>query len=193
MSQSQTQTHERIAALTDTLAQAQRTRANKLEYDALALKINALSSRSQQAETITRLEGELAELNAEAQNFKDVWSRRKSGFDGIVDVLQEIGRDVAEEKSEQERRQAMDEEGEDGDAATQTANQTAAQSKEGTPNGDAEGEREETEEGAQSEAEADIVKKALNPTAREFTPDRSTSQRPQAMDVDEVEEGEMAD
>ena len=190
-SQSQLATKDNIAALTDTLAQAQRTRANKLEYDALAAKINTLASREQQNETIVRLEKEISELGQEATSFRTVWQRRKEGFDGIVSVLEEIGRDVSQEKSEQERRQAMDQD-EEPEAQHGTAQASQAQSKEGSraPE-DSQGKSEGQEDDEVEEMITKDLKKELNPSAESFDPKRETSRR--GMDIDEVEDGEVAD
>jgi len=183
-SQSQLATRDNISALTDTLAQAQRTRANKLEYDSLAAKINELASREKQNETIARLGKEIEELGQEATSFRTVWQRRKEGFDGIVSVLEEIGRDVSQEKSEQERRQAMDQDEE-------PDQHTAQASKEGS----VAPESRERSEGQEDEEVQEMItkdlKKQLDPSADSFEAKKESSRR--GMDIDEVEDGEVAD
>ncbi|KAK4054601.1 hypothetical protein OIO90_003413 [Microbotryomycetes sp. JL221] len=103
---------ERIALLKAELTSAQRERARRVEYDALARTINSLPSREKGLETRARLEADILALKQEENAYEDTWEQRRQAFDAIVTSLEAMREAIRDEKAEQERRRALDEDDE---------------------------------------------------------------------------------
>ncbi|KAG8908174.1 hypothetical protein FRB99_008717 [Tulasnella sp. 403] len=88
--------HEHNALLQDIgrlkveLSEAQILRKRKMEYDAIAEKINALPSRMDLEIMVARHEEELAVARAEQAKLKMEMQTRKTEFDAIVSAVQDI-------------------------------------------------------------------------------------------------------
>ncbi|PWW73348.1 hypothetical protein C7212DRAFT_339874 [Tuber magnatum] len=108
-----TAARETLVTLRQTLQLSQREKENKLIYDAIASDIlskNTLKSRDEQSVNIERLNKEIAELEAERDEYRQVWNARRDQFGQIVDQLQKMWAQIKEDKDEQDRREGMSEE-----------------------------------------------------------------------------------
>ncbi|CAZ83251.1 unnamed protein product [Tuber melanosporum] len=104
---------ETLVTLRQTLQLSQREKENKLIYDAIASDIlskNTLKSRDEQNVNIERLNKEIADLEAERDEYRQVWNARRDQFGQIVDQLQKMWAQIKEDKDEQDRREGMSEE-----------------------------------------------------------------------------------
>ncbi|ROW16295.1 hypothetical protein VPNG_01897 [Cytospora leucostoma] len=112
---------ENTAQLRVQLAEAQATRAQRTQWDALAKRIidnKALQERPKAAASLEKLEEECKQLEAEREAYAVTWRERKEQFERIMDESMRLRRLIRDEKEEVERREGMDEDaGGDGDAA----------------------------------------------------------------------------
>lgn len=100
------------------LAEAQATRAQRLQWDALAKRIidnKALQERPKAVASLEKLEEECKQLEAERETYADTWRERKEQFNRIMDESMRLRRLIRDEKEEVERREGMNEDG-SGDA-----------------------------------------------------------------------------
>ncbi len=102
------------------LEEAQRTLALRKEYDDLAEKITSnrlLRPREDQHANLEKLNGEIAELERESQEYAQTWAERRQQFGRIIEEGMQLRRLIRDEKEEVERREGMEdgEEAEDGE------------------------------------------------------------------------------
>ncbi|KAK2610965.1 hypothetical protein N8I77_004350 [Diaporthe amygdali] len=105
---------DNTAQLRVQLAEAQATRAQRLQWDALARKINdnkALQERPKATATLEKLEEECRQLEAESETYAVTWRERREQFSRIMDESMRLRRLIRDEKEEVERREGMDEDG----------------------------------------------------------------------------------
>lgn len=116
-----TKVKDNTAQLRVQLAAAQATRAQRLQWDALARKINdnkALQERPKATAALEKLEEECRQLEAESEQYAVTWRERREQFSRIMDESMRLRRLIRDEKEEVERREGMDEDGSgEGDAA----------------------------------------------------------------------------
>lgn len=116
-----TKVKDNTAQLRVQLADAQATRAQRLQWDALARKINdnkALQERPKATATLEKLEEECRQLEAESETYAATWRERREQFSRIMDESMRLRRLIRDEKEEVERREGMDEDGSgEGDGA----------------------------------------------------------------------------
>ncbi|KAK7701129.1 hypothetical protein SLS64_010461 [Diaporthe eres] len=116
-----TRVKDNTAQLRVQLADAQATRAQRLQWDALARKINdnkALQERPKATATLEKLEEECRQLEAESETYAATWRERREQFSRIMDESMRLRRLIRDEKEEVERREGMDEDGSgEGDGA----------------------------------------------------------------------------
>ncbi|ROV99934.1 hypothetical protein VMCG_06188 [Cytospora schulzeri] len=94
------------------LAEAQATRAQRTQWDALAKKIidnKALQERPKAAASLEKLEEECKQLEEERETYAVTWRERKEQFNRIMDESMRLRRLIRDEKEEVERREGMDE------------------------------------------------------------------------------------
>ncbi|KAL2271152.1 hypothetical protein VTJ83DRAFT_523 [Remersonia thermophila] len=109
---------ERTAQLRVQLDQARATLAQRRQFDALADAITAnpsLRPRAEQAAALQKLRDEIAELEAEREEYGVTWNERREQFARIMEESMRLRRLIRDEKEEVERREGMDEDA-DGDA-----------------------------------------------------------------------------
>jgi hypothetical protein len=105
---------DNTAQLRVQLAAAQATRAQRLQWDALARKINdnkSLQERPKAAAALEKLEEECRQLEAESEQYAVTWRERREQFSRIMDESMRLRRLIRDEKEEVERREGMDEDG----------------------------------------------------------------------------------
>ncbi|KUI54100.1 THO complex subunit mft1 [Cytospora mali] len=103
---------ENTAQLRVQLAEAQATRAQRTQWDALAKKIidnKALQERPKAVASLEKLEEECKQLEAERETYAVTWRERKEQFNRIMDESMRLRRLIRDEKEEVERREGMDE------------------------------------------------------------------------------------
>jgi len=109
------------AQLRQQLEQARATLAQRRKFDELADAITnnpALKPRAEQAENLRKLEEEIAELEAEAEQYSVTWNERREQFARIMDESMRLRRLIRDEKEEVDRREGMDDDqGETGGSA----------------------------------------------------------------------------
>ncbi|KAL1839156.1 hypothetical protein VTJ49DRAFT_1812 [Mycothermus thermophilus] len=109
---------ERTSQLRTQLDQARATLAQRRQFDALADAITSnpsLRPRAEQAAALQKLRDEIAELEAEREEYGVTWNERREQFARIMEESMRLRRLIRDEKEEVERREGMDEDG-DGDA-----------------------------------------------------------------------------
>lgn len=107
-----------LTTLRTTLLDAQQEKRNRLEYDDIAggiLEIQGLRPRAEQYQSLTRLGGEIRELERERDEYSQVWAARRAQFEEIVKQLEVMSAQIKEDKEEQDRREGMSEEEEEGE------------------------------------------------------------------------------
>ena len=105
------------------LDQARATLEQRKKFDELADKITSnpsLRTRTEQAANLSKLEEEIAELEAESKTYGVTWQERRDQFARIMDESMRLRRLIRDEKEEVERREGMD----DGDGGDAEAGQT---------------------------------------------------------------------
>ncbi|POS73623.1 hypothetical protein DHEL01_v207990 [Diaporthe helianthi] len=105
---------DNTAQLRIQLAAAQATRAQRLQWDALARKINdnkALQERPKATAALEKLEEECRQLEVESEQYAVTWRERREQFSRIMDESMRLRRLIRDEKEEVERREGMDEDG----------------------------------------------------------------------------------
>lgn len=103
---------ENTAQLRVQLAEAQATRAQRTQWDALAKKIidnKALQERPKAEASLEKLEEECKQLEEERETYAVTWRERKEQFNRIMDESMRLRRLIRDEKEEVERREGMDE------------------------------------------------------------------------------------
>lgn len=103
---------ENTTQLRAQLAEAQATRAQRMQWDALTKKINdnkMLQERPKQTAALAKLEEECRQLEAESETYAETWRERKEQFSRIMDESMRLRRLIRDEKEEVERREGMDE------------------------------------------------------------------------------------
>jgi hypothetical protein len=111
---------DNTAQLRGQLDTARATLAQRRTFDELADAITAnpaLRTRAEQAANLSKLEEEIAELEAESQAYSVTWHERREQFARIMEESMRLRRLIRDEKEEVERREGMDDEegGGDGD------------------------------------------------------------------------------
>ncbi|KAL7268248.1 hypothetical protein RUND412_009140 [Rhizina undulata] len=104
---------ETLVSLRESLEHSQREKENKLIYDAIAtdiLSTKNLKPREEQYANLERLNKEIAELEAEREEYRTVWAARRNQFGQIVEQLERMWAQIKEDKDEQDRREGMSEE-----------------------------------------------------------------------------------
>jgi len=99
--------------LRELLAESQREKQNRLEYDAIAsdiLNSRGLRPRDEQYANLGRLNAEIKELERERDEYTQVWTARRQQFEMIVKQLEVMWSQIKEDKDEQDRREGMSEE-----------------------------------------------------------------------------------
>ncbi|KAL8675076.1 MAG: hypothetical protein Q9168_000559 [Polycauliona sp. 1 TL-2023] len=105
------------------LVEAQGKLALRKEYDQLADKITSnrlLRPRAEQHANLEKLNGEIAELERESQEYAQTWSERREQFGKIIEEGMQLRRLIRDEKEEVERREGMEDDGEEGDMTSQS-------------------------------------------------------------------------
>ncbi|ROV97642.1 hypothetical protein VSDG_04646 [Cytospora chrysosperma] len=105
---------ENTTQLRAQLAEAQATRAQRTQWDALAKKIidnKALQERPKAVASLEKLEEECQQLEEERETYAVTWRERKEQFNRIMDESMRLRRLIRDEKEEVERREGMDEDG----------------------------------------------------------------------------------
>lgn len=105
------QVRDRNTALRVQLDQARDTLAQRKTFDDLADQITRnpnLRSRAEQTAALTRLEDEIAQLQAESETYAATWRERRGQFARIMDEAMRLRRQIRDEKEEVERREGMD-------------------------------------------------------------------------------------
>ena len=101
------------------LVEAQRVLALRKEYDVLADRITShsmLKPRDEQTSNLEKLNAEIAELEVEGREYKNLWADRRTRFDRIVDEGKVMMRIIRGEKDEEDKEEGEEEE--DGDTST---------------------------------------------------------------------------
>ncbi|KAI9097057.1 hypothetical protein DFS34DRAFT_133578 [Phlyctochytrium arcticum] len=93
-----------IGGLKEKLAEAQKIRANKLEYDIVAHKINALPTRSRSIENAGKLKAKIEKLKVETKALRAKREVRKKHLLSIVAAIHELQNIIAEDKRTEEDR-----------------------------------------------------------------------------------------
>lgn len=109
-------TREDNASLHEQLVEAQRMLKVRKGYDELAEKITkdkTLKPRDEQQANIAKLNAEIAELEAESQEYAKTWAERREQFGKLVDEGEQLLRLIRDEKEEAERKEGMDDTGDD--------------------------------------------------------------------------------
>ncbi|KAL0636154.1 hypothetical protein Q9L58_004828 [Maublancomyces gigas] len=115
-----------LIALRESLTLSQQEKENKLIYDVIATDIlsnRALKPRAEQHVNLDRLNKEIADLEAEREEYRTVWAARRAQFGQIVDQLEKMWAQIKEDKDEQDRREGMSEE-EEGEEVENPARST---------------------------------------------------------------------
>ncbi|KAI0921223.1 hypothetical protein AcW1_004731 [Taiwanofungus camphoratus] len=189
------------------LAQLQRKR--KIEYDAVAEKINSLPSRDELAQSISSLENDMAAIQSEHENQNRVIQAQKVALDGIINDLTSLrlmGKHDATEVSRgvTPAPDAHASESEDIEMGGSTGTRTREES------GELKEERDGGEDDKESDDDIPLAKALLNPVARPFVPQQSRTSTPimhsattrstpaqalaaTVMDEDDIEMGELAE
>ena len=103
---------DRNAGLREQLKAAQRTLEVRKGYDELAQKITNnrnLRPRDEQHVQLEKLDAEIAELEAESQEYAKTWAERREQFGKIVEEGMQMLRLIRDEKEEAERKEGMEE------------------------------------------------------------------------------------
>lgn len=93
-----------LIALRESLTLSQQEKENKLIYDVIATDIlsnRALKPRAEQHVNLDRLNKEIADLEAEREEYRTVWAARRAQFGQIVDQLEKMWAQIKEDKDEQ--------------------------------------------------------------------------------------------
>ncbi|KAK3329388.1 Tho complex subunit 7-domain-containing protein [Apodospora peruviana] len=110
---------DNTASLRGQLDQARATLEQRKKFDELADKITSnpsLRPRTEQATSLSKLEEEIAELEAESKTYGVTWQERRDQFARIMDESMRLRRLIRDEKEEVERREGMGDGGDGGDA-----------------------------------------------------------------------------
>lgn len=102
---------DRNSTLHEDLIEAQNLLEVRKGYDKLSEKITdntALRPRDEQQASIARLNAEIAELEAESQEYARTWSERREQFGKLVDEGEQLLRLIRDEKEEAERKEDME-------------------------------------------------------------------------------------
>ncbi|KAI9675213.1 MAG: hypothetical protein M1829_003573 [Trizodia sp. TS-e1964] len=120
---------ENSVELREHLNEAEATVALRKTYDVLADKIisnRLLRTREEQQANLTKLNGEIADLERESLEYASTWAERREQFERIVKEGMEMRRLIRDEKEEVDRREGMaeqeteeGEEGEEGEVYTE--------------------------------------------------------------------------
>ncbi|KAK0554551.1 hypothetical protein OC844_006152 [Tilletia horrida] len=132
-----------IAKLQAELALVRRERKNKLIYDEIARRINALPTRAQLADSIARLQREIAALKAEAEAYDELDASARARFrTEVCDRLEVLQHDLGEEVGKRERSavERAQERGEDVDAEVAALEAEAEAERAGTSTAEADAE-----------------------------------------------------
>lgn len=93
-----------LIALRESLTLSQQEKKDKLIYDVIATDIlsnRALKPRAEQHVNLDRLNKEIADLEAEREEYRTVWAARRAQFGQIVDQLEKMWAQIKEDKDEQ--------------------------------------------------------------------------------------------
>ncbi|KND04645.1 uncharacterized protein SPPG_00361 [Spizellomyces punctatus DAOM BR117] len=99
---------EEIVLLKARLMEVQRIRANKLEYDEVAQKINELPSRNRSIENALKLRTKIERLKADTQSTRIKRDLRRKQLLTIITAIHELQDTITEDHEEEEER-AMEE------------------------------------------------------------------------------------
>ncbi|KAI8354342.1 Tho complex subunit 7-domain-containing protein [Mortierella sp. GBAus27b] len=95
---------EELQVLVHKLKEAKQERANKIEYDELAVEVSKFPSRESSQETIANLRAEILELEQEARHQSQVMELRKRQFFTAILCLQTIQESIEEDQREEAKR-----------------------------------------------------------------------------------------
>lgn len=95
---------EELQVLVHKLKEAKQERANKIEYDELAVEVTKLPSRELSQDTISNLKAEILELEQEAYQQSQVMDLRKKQFFTALLCLQSIQESIEEDQREEAKR-----------------------------------------------------------------------------------------
>jgi hypothetical protein len=132
---------ENIENLRGELKEAQETLAIRKTYDELTEKITnskMLKPRDEQAAAHAKLDEEIAELQQEVENSRNIWVERRTQFGRIQEEAKEMMRLIKDEKEEAERKEGMMKDGDDGEDGEGSTTRGGV-SQVGTPRPDAGG------------------------------------------------------
>ncbi|KAF9574886.1 THO complex subunit 7 [Mortierella alpina] len=95
---------EELESLARELEEAKQERANKIEYDQLAVEVSKFPSRDSSRESIANLQAEILELEKEAVQQSAVMELRRKQFYTALQNLQNIRESIQHDQQEEEKR-----------------------------------------------------------------------------------------
>ncbi|KAG9325809.1 hypothetical protein KVV02_005733 [Mortierella alpina] len=95
---------EELESLVRELEEAKQERANKIEYDQLAVEVSKFPSRDSSRESIANLQAEILELEREAVQQSAVMELRRKQFYMALQNLQSIRESIQYDQQEEEKR-----------------------------------------------------------------------------------------
>ncbi|KAF9953302.1 THO complex subunit 7 [Mortierella alpina] len=95
---------EELEILARELEEAKQERANKIEYDQLAVEVSKFPSRDSSRESIANLQAEILELEREAVQQSAVMELRRKQFYTALQNLQSIRESIQHDQQEEEKR-----------------------------------------------------------------------------------------
>ncbi|KZT05536.1 uncharacterized protein LAESUDRAFT_655453 [Laetiporus sulphureus 93-53] len=164
-----------IEQLKLSLEHAQIQRRRKIEYDAIAEKINTLPSREELNASISSLENDMAAIRAEHENQSRIIYTQKNALDSMISELNSLRLMGKPEVAEDSRAASptpgtnVEEDIEMGDSVSVRTREESGELKE---------DKEAGENERESEDEIPLARKLLNPGARSFTPSKSRTSTP---------------
>lgn len=195
-----------IEHLKTSLEYAQLERKRKIEYDAIAEKINTLPSRDELNRTISLLENDMAAIRSEHENQTRTLQSQKAALDDVIldlNALRLMGKHHSADPSPADTPApevpSVEEDFEmDGSASVRTREES----------GELREDKEEGEDDKESDDDVPLARVILNPGARPFLPGTSRTSTPalrssttrstpvptiQVADEDDIEMGEVAE
>ncbi|KAI0347458.1 hypothetical protein BDW22DRAFT_530739 [Trametopsis cervina] len=163
-----------IEGLKVSLEQAQLQRKRKIEYDVIAEKINAVPTRDELEQSITAIENDIVAIRAEHENQNRTLHTQQVALEVVITSIQELrmmGKQDADiTESSRPTSPAPDtqpgDEGDDGDVDMEPRDRAET--------GEISDEREDADDSKELGSTSSLSK-ILNPTARPFIPQSSSS------------------
>ncbi|CCM01764.1 uncharacterized protein FIBRA_03830 [Fibroporia radiculosa] len=196
---------DQIERLKIDLEQAQLERRRKIEYDAVAERVNTLPSREELSLSIAALENDMVAIRAEHEDQSRILQAQKAALDAVIselNILRLMGKqdaaDISPSATPAPELPAVEEDVEmDGTASARTREESGELK-----------EDKDLDENDKSEEDIPLAKARLNPGARAFVPGKSNPPTPgarsttarstpvppaTAAEEDDIEMGEVAE